>query len=161
MSRSIRRLLAPAIVTASALGALAHEASAQLALYNPQFPFAGAQAAPVNNQQGNTVQWLGADGGSMALFPDGTTTFWAFGDTFLGPTGTQNRGVVAPLVVNTIAIGLPQNGQFNPYYYYRGNYTYNAQYFPTNNPTPFFEDPLSQPTDPNQPTSRFWVGKAI
>lgn len=140
----------PAFVIAlAALGGPA-AARAQLAGVVPKFPFAPAVPAPLGSiPAGQNVQWLGADGGSMALFPDNSTTFWAFGDSFLGPAGAVDRSKTAPTVVNTIALGFVSSGQFNPTYYFRGNYTYDGSGNATNLPSPFFLDPERYSKAPN------------
>lgn len=128
----------------------AARAQGALAGVTPQFPFAPAQAAPLGSQQpGPNVEWQGADNGNMAVFPDGTTTFWAFGDTFLGPNGNSTRTVLAPAVVNTVALGYVQSNGFNPYYYYRGSLTFDNNGNTTNNPSPFFMDPDRYSDSPN------------
>ena len=78
------RSLALALVATSGF-LLQAPASAQFAGYNPQYPFAPSQGDPGTPN----LQWLGGDGGSMALLPDGQTWFTAFGDTYLWFAGAD------------------------------------------------------------------------
>ena len=127
----------------------------ELAGVTPQFPYGPVEAVPLGPIQGGSVgTWLGSDSGSMAVFPDGSTTFWVFGDTFIGPPGAVDRSFPKPKVINSIALGVvrpdPGTGsrRFQPFYYYRGNFTYSGRSI-TQHPSPFFVDPDAYSDDPN------------
>lgn len=144
-----------ALVVACLVLLIAPFGHAQFAGVTPQFPYGPVQPAPLGPiRQGSVATWLGADNGSMAIFPDRKATFWVFGDTFIGPAGATDRSFPHPKVVNTIALGWPDPkapAGTNPFplaYYYRGNFGWNATTV-TNNPSPFFVDPDAYSDDPN------------
>ncbi len=155
MQGKLGRLAVLLIACLMTSGLMARPSVGQLAGVTPRFVYAPALPAAIGPiTHGQPATWLGGDNGSMAVFPDGKTTFWTFGDTFIGPPGAVDRSFRSPKVVNTIAIGRvetnPATGvpQFNPYYYYRGSFTYQGRQT-TNNPSPFFPDPDAYSDDPN------------